>query len=65
MRGIWAIFVKDWKLFMRDRLALLLTFLVPVVVSAVIGYAVGGMSQGDISPLDVVICDLDGTSETR
>lgn len=65
MRGIWSIFKKDWKLFLRDRLALLLTFLVPVVICAVIGYAIGGMSAGDISPLDVAIVDLDNTPETR
>ena len=65
MHGAWLIFVKDWKLFTRDKLALMLTFIVPVVVSAVIGFAIGGMTKGDIPPLQLAICDFDNTPETR
>ena len=64
MRGVWSIFIKDWKLFLRDRLALALTFIVPVVISTVIGFAVGGMSSGEMPALDVVIADLDNTPQT-
>ena len=65
MHGAWLIFVKDWKLFVRDKLALMLTFIVPVIVSAAIGFAVGGMTKGDMPPLEVAICDFDNTPETQ
>lgn len=46
MKIIWALLVKDWKSFWGDKVAVLMTFVVPVVVIFVIGNIFGISSKG-------------------
>lgn len=59
---IWAIIVKDLKLMLRDRKALIITLLMPAVLTAILGLSIGKMLIGGsdaISPAEVAIVNLD------
>lgn len=66
----WILAKKDLRLFFRDRTALLLTFLLPLVLGAVFGTAMGGMGGSDggggsAARVDLAIEDLDDTEASR
>jgi ABC-2 type transport system permease protein len=57
--------VKDFKLFLTDRAAIVLTFIVPIIMILVFGFAFGGMSGGSSLPkVRLPIVDLDKTPES-
>lgn len=54
----------DWRLLVRDRGALFLTFVLPLVFFTIFAFIFGGMgasSGGDLKPLRVVAIDEDGS----
>ncbi|MEZ5977598.1 MAG: ABC transporter permease [Planctomycetota bacterium] len=68
MNAIRALVLTDWKLLVRDRGALFLTFVLPPVFFAIFASIFGGMSGGDdgtFEPLRVVAIDADGTETSR
>lgn len=46
MRTVLKLFVKDYTLFFRDKVALSLTFLIPVVLIFIFGKVFGGLESG-------------------
>jgi len=46
MRIIWTLFKKDWLLFGKDKMAVALTFFVPMVLITIFGMIFGGNSSG-------------------
>ncbi|TFH38521.1 MAG: ABC transporter permease, partial [ANME-2 cluster archaeon] len=53
-----VIAIKDLKIVIRDRNAIFLMFLLPMIIISVAGLALGGEYQQDIK-IDVLIVDLD------
>jgi ABC-2 type transport system permease protein len=62
-----ALVRKDIALFLRDRRALVVSVLTPIVVAAFFGFLFGGTSSGgnQISRMKVGISDLDGSRLTK
>ena len=59
---------KDLRLFFRDRTAVLLTFLLPIVLGSVFGAAMGSMSGGERSAaprIGLALEDRDDSAESR
>jgi ABC-2 type transport system permease protein len=56
---------KDFKLFLTDRAAILLTFLVPIVMILVFGFAFGSMSGSSLPKVRVPLVDLDKSAQSR
>lgn len=65
----WTLAAKDLRLFLRDRTALLLTFLLPLVLGTVFGTAMKGMAgggDGDGAPrVELAVEDRDGSESSR
>ncbi len=59
--------IKDFKIFLRDIKAVLLTFLLPIALISLFGLAFGGLGSGDSeqSPVNIFISDLDSTSKSQ
>jgi ABC-2 type transport system permease protein len=55
---------KDLKIVMRDRNALIMMFLIPMMIISVAGLALGGQYQQDMQ-IDVLIVDLDNDDISR
>src|SRR5262245_55788246 len=62
MRHVWIICLKDLRQRLRDRTALMLAVVVPLVLTALMGFALGG-SQG--LRMRLAIADLDGSELSR
>jgi len=62
--AILALMSAQWKSLMRDRLALLLTFVVPCILFTVLAIIFGGAGTGggSASKVDVLIRDLDAST---
>lgn len=58
------LFLKDLKLFFKDRKSVLLTFLLPIILITLFAFAFGGIGGGssDANPIKLLIVDLDKTS---
>jgi len=59
---------SSWKLLARDRVALLLTFVLPLVFFAIFATIFGGMGGsggGELKPLRVIAIDSDDTTASR
>ncbi len=52
---------KDLRLFIGDKKALLLTYMLPVVLISLFALAYGGMGSSERSPSKLMICDMDST----
>ncbi|HXC04092.1 MAG TPA: ABC transporter permease, partial [Bacteroidia bacterium] len=58
--------LKDIKLFMADKRALLLTLLLPIPLITLFSLAFGGIGGGgDAKPLVLIACDEDKTPESK
>lgn len=58
MRNIWALFLKDLKVFIRDRAAVALTFAVPAVLILIFGLIFGGSDgSSGIGGLRLIVID--------
>lgn len=63
MTALIALVIKDLKLFINDRRALLLTLAMPVILAAFFGYLFGGSGAKETSKIEVALVQLDN-SET-
>lgn len=45
---IWVMTLKDLKRMLRDRKALMITILMPAILTAILGFAIGGMFNSEI-----------------
>ncbi len=61
------IVLKDLKLFFKDRKALLLTFLLPLVLATLFAFAFGGVGRNTNADkeYDLPVCDLDSSSASK
>jgi ABC-2 type transport system permease protein len=62
-----TIFKKDLLLFLKDKRALLLTFLLPIILISLFAFAFGGMGGKSSKPraIQFLVTDLDNTSYTK
>ena len=65
MNIIWALLVKDWKSFWGDKVAVLMTFVVPVVVIFIIGniFGISSKGGGGGGPSNIGLAVVDETGE--
>lgn len=58
--------LKDIRIFLSDRKALGLTFLLPIVLVSIFYFAFGGSGNGGNQPVvRLVVCDLDSSTTSR
>ncbi len=57
MKKLWAIFSKDWRAFLRDPKAVLLSSLLPIGMMLVVGFAFSGGGEWEI---ELAVVDSDG-----
>lgn len=63
---MFKLFKKDFKLFIKDKRAVLLTFLLPIFLISLFALAFGGVGGGGSSqPIDMLVVDLDGTESSK
>lgn len=64
---MFKIAIKDFKIFLRDIKAVLLTFLLPIALISLFGLAFGGLGGNNTeqSPLNIFIADLDSTNKSK
>jgi ABC-2 type transport system permease protein len=55
---LFRLFLKDWRVFMRDKVSLSLTFLVPVVLIYIFGQVFGGTAGGRTQPVTLPFLNL-------
>jgi ABC-2 type transport system permease protein len=65
--AFWALVRKDIAIFLRDRRALVVSVLTPIVVAAFFGFLFGGTGAGgnSISRMPIGITDLDDSALTK
>ena len=61
------IFKKDLKLYLKDKRAVLLTFLLPIILITLFSFAFGGIKTNNSkpNPIKMLISDLDRTKTTK
>ena len=61
------IFKKDLKLFLKDKRAVLLTFLLPIILISLFAFAFGGIKSNNSKPkpIPLLITDLDKSQSTE
>jgi ABC-type Na+ efflux pump permease subunit len=59
--------IKDFKIFLRDIKAVLLTFLLPIALITLFGLAFGGLggNNTDQNPVNIFISDMDSTAKSQ
>src|SRR5208337_2733057 len=66
LTAIRALVRKDVVIFLRDRRALVVSVLTPIVVAAFFGFLFGGGGAGDnVSRVPVGVTDLDGSALSK
>lgn len=65
MRSLFALAGKDLRVLPRVPVAFFFTFIWPVIVAVMFGYAFGGASSGTPRAMAVALVDEDGTNESR
>ena len=61
----WILCAKDWRLFLRDRTALLLSLALPVFLASIFAAAMGGFGGGGVGRVHLLVEDLDGSERSR
>jgi len=62
---VYRLFKKDFKLFFKDKRAVLLTFLLPIILISLFAFAFGGLGDGGSTrPIELLVADLDGTGSS-
>lgn len=61
LKHIWAIALKDLRLFFADRKSMMISFMVPIVIASFFAFIFGGSGNGDQKPskIPVVIVNED------
>ena len=61
------IFLKDLKIFLKDRRSVLLTFLLPIALITLFALAYGNMGKGDSASrsISLLVADLDSSAASR
>jgi len=59
------LFQKDLKLFIQDKRAVLLTFLLPIILISIFSFAFGGLGSGSSGPVELLVTDLDRTESSK
>jgi ABC-2 family transporter len=60
------LFLKDLRLFFKDKRAVLLTFLLPIVLISLFAFAFGGIFKSSSPrPKKLLICDLDNSQSSK
>lgn len=63
---MFTIAFKELRLFLKDKRALLLTFITPIGLITLLTFAFGGNSkEKKFDPIKILICDLDKTSSSK
>jgi ABC-2 type transport system permease protein len=63
---VWELTLKDLRLYVRDRTALALGFLLPLGLVTIFGFVMGNVGGSDKMPaIDVAVSDEDGTQTSR
>jgi len=57
--------IKDLKLFMSDKRALILTFIVPIALISLFALAFGGQTSTESRPARLIIADEDKTDQSK
>jgi ABC-2 type transport system permease protein len=61
MTAFIALVIKDLKLFLNDKRALVLTLAMPIVLAAFFGYLFGGSGKKETSKIDIAVVQLDSS----
>jgi ABC-type multidrug transport system, permease component len=61
------IFIKDLKLFLKDKRAMLLTFLLPIILISLFSFAFGGIDSNKSKPrpIQLIITDMDKSAVSQ
>ncbi len=60
------VFIKDLKLFLTDKRAVILTFFLPIILCTLFAIAFGGLGRSDSAdPIDLLVADSDQTSASE
>jgi ABC-type multidrug transport system permease subunit len=62
---MFKILKKELLSFLKDKRAVMLTFLLPTILISVFALAFGGSGNDDIQKIPLLVCDQDNTSITR
>lgn len=62
---MFRIAIKDLRLFVTDRRALLMTFFMPIALISIFAMAFGGEKERDARPITLVVADLDNGSVSK
>jgi ABC-2 type transport system permease protein len=65
LRALQSLALKDLKLFLGDRRALLFTFLTPVAIASFFGFLFSGDSSAERGKILVAVADLDRSAVSR
>jgi ABC-2 type transport system permease protein len=61
----WILCQKDWRLFLRDRTALLLSLALPVFLATIFAAAMGGFGGGGVGRVHLLVEDLDSSARSK
>jgi len=61
----WILCAKDWRLFLRDRTALLLSLALPVFLASIFAAAMGGFGGGGVGRVHLLVEDLDRSERSK
>lgn len=65
LREAWILCAKDWRLFLRDRTALLLGLALPIFLATLFAAAMGGFGGGGAGSVKVLLEDLDHSPRSQ
>jgi len=61
----WILCAKDWRLFLRDRTALLLSLALPMFLTTLFAAAMGGFGGGGVGRVHLLLEDLDNSARSQ
>jgi len=65
MKTLFTLIGKDFRIFWNDRIAVVMTFVVPMVLMTIFGMIFGGFGDGGMSGVRVMVIDQAGTEASR
>jgi ABC-2 type transport system permease protein len=61
----WILCQKDWRLFLRDRTALLLSLALPIFLATIFAAAMGGFGSSGVGRVHLLVEDLDQSARSK